>query len=65
MIEWIDQFVVGADGDGESAMGRERFEGERSGGADFGFVFVRFVVEVFKVGFGGDRSVYFLLPFDT
>jgi hypothetical protein len=43
-------------------VGRETFDRERSGHADFLFVFVRLVVQVFELGLGGDRRVDFLLP---
>jgi hypothetical protein len=53
----IDEFVVFIDA--EDAVRGEAFDGEWSGYADFGFVVVRFVVEVFVVGFGGDGGVDF------
>jgi hypothetical protein len=43
-------------------MGRQTFDGERAGDADFLFVVVRLVVEKFKLGFGGDGLVHFRLP---
>ena len=46
-------------------MRRQTFHGERAGDADFLFVVVRFVVEKFKLGFGGDGLVHFRLPGDA
>ncbi|NJN61944.1 MAG: hypothetical protein HC795_10780 [Coleofasciculaceae cyanobacterium RL_1_1] len=59
----VDEFVVCADGEG--AVGREAFNGEGACDADDVFVFIGFVVEVFLVGFGGDRGVDFLLSFNA
>jgi hypothetical protein len=41
-------------------MRRKALDGEWTGDADFGFVFVGLVVEIF-VGFGGDGCVDFFL----
>ena len=56
----IDQVVVFIDS--QSPMGRQAFDGERPGDPDLFLVFVRFVVEVFKLGLGGDRGINLLLP---
>ena len=51
--------------DGEDAMGRDAFDGERAGDAHLGFVVVGFVVEEFKLGLGGDGGVNLLLAGDA
>ena len=44
-------------------MGGEAFDGEGAGDADFGFVLVGFVVEVFEGGVAGDGGVNLFLAF--
>ena len=50
--------------DGEDAMGRQALDREGSRDADARGVRVRLVVEIFELGFGGDRGVDLLLPLD-
>jgi hypothetical protein len=59
----VDQLVVGTDG--EDAVGREAFDGERPGDADGLLVLIGLVVEVLEVGLGGDGGVDFLLAGDA
>jgi hypothetical protein len=59
----VDQFVVFIET--QDAVGGEAFDRERARDADFFIVFVRFVVEVFGFGFGGDGVIDFFLPGDA
>ena len=59
----VDQLVVLIHA--EHAVGAEALDGEGTGDADFLFVVVGLVVEVFKFGLGGDGGVNFLLPGDA
>jgi hypothetical protein len=49
----------------EHAVGAEALHGEGTGHADLLFVVVGLVVEVFKLGLGGDGLVDLLLPGDA
>ena len=59
----VDQLVVLIHA--EHAVGAEAFDGEGPGHADFLLVLVGLVVEVFKLGLGGDGGVDLLLPGDA
>ena len=58
--EIVDQFVVFIDA--EHAVRGQAFDGERPGDAHPFLVLIRFVVEVFMLGPGGDGRIDFLLP---
>jgi hypothetical protein len=61
--EWVDEAVVLIHT--EHAVGAEALDGEGACHADFLFVLVGLVVEVFEFGLGGDGLVDFLLPGDA
>jgi hypothetical protein len=59
----VDQFIVLIHA--EHAVGAEALHGEGTGHADLLLVVVGLVVEVFKLGLGGDGLVDLLLPGDA
>ena len=59
----IDQFVVVIDS--QNTMRTQAFHGERTGHANLLVIGVGLVVEVFKLGLGGDGLVDLLLPGDA
>ena len=59
----INQFIVFIDA--EDAVRGEAFDGEGTGDTNLLFVLVRFVVEVFELGLGGDGGIDFPLPGDA
>ena len=59
----VDQLVVLIHA--QHAMGAKALDGEGTGHADLLLVVVGLVVEVFKLGLGGDGGVDLLLPGDA
>jgi len=57
--EWVDEAVVLIHT--EHAVGAEALDGEGTCHADFLFVLIGLVVEVFELGLGGDAGIDFLL----
>jgi hypothetical protein len=63
LLTGINQRVIFIDG--EDAMRGKALDGEGSGDAHLLVVFVGLVIEIFRIGFGGDRGVDFLLAGDA
>ena len=62
-LQGVNQFIVFIHA--QHAVGAEALDSERAGHADLFLVVVGLVVEIFKLSFGGDGLVNFLLPGDA